>query len=511
MQRRVPARVISGGGDLHDDLQICTGTGADEKCAFDNPFKASCTACQKDFYQDTYNTPTCKPCPANTATQGTGSATVAACLCNPGFSCGATTPMLDCREFGAKGDGLTDDAAALQKALDASQQQHRALFFPAGTYLINSTLTVRNPKEAQFSGWGSVRLLGEGNLGQQTVITPGRMLTALLAFSGKGPQGAAWECDGCPALGNTTNGHSVEGIAFEANRLANFSVFGPAVCRSEFLRCNFDNALIAGLYIGWGWINTVSGCWAKGNDLAALYFDWAVNSIDVVNSNFEGNHGIGIIANDGYAMRVEGCCFESTGGPAMLANRMSGLTYRANYHEANNLNSKVQWKSIISPDDHTGRGGEDVMAPACGELILNGAGGDFRLKDFMASATLNSSTAFPFYEIPPLPLGAAAAGEGCGAVIYEANFHNPSSSLCPAHSYSGVFVGSAFGVSVKANICTMCAHKDLTRICTALGGNISQDDTLFESTLNIGWAGSVQQQQQPPPQRYSLAYLSSLE
>ena len=40
------------------------------------------------------------------------------------------------------------------------------------------------------------------------------------------------------------------------------------------------------------------------------YFDWAVNSIDVINCNFEGNHGIGIIANDGYAMRVEGCCFE---------------------------------------------------------------------------------------------------------------------------------------------------------------------------------------------------------
>ena len=60
------------------------------------------------------------------------------------------------------------------------------------------------------------------------------------------------------------------------------------------------------------------------------YFDWAVNSIDVINCNLEGNHGIGIIANDGYAMRVEGCCFESTGGPAMVANRMSALTYRAN-------------------------------------------------------------------------------------------------------------------------------------------------------------------------------------
>ena len=183
----------------------------------------------------------------------------------------AATPMLDVMQFGAAGDGRVDDAAALQAAIDYSQQHHRALFFPAGTYLISSTLTVRNSKEPLYSSWGSVRLLGEGNLGQQTVITTNTTLTALLAFSGKGPQGAVWECEDCPPLGNTTNGHSIEGIAFVANRLANFSVFGPAVCRSEFLRCSFDGARIAGLYIGWGWINTVSGCWAAGNDLVAMY------------------------------------------------------------------------------------------------------------------------------------------------------------------------------------------------------------------------------------------------
>ena len=116
------------------------------------------------------------------------------------------TSMLDAKQFGAVGNGVADDAPALQRALDASQQQHRALFIPAGTYLINATLTVRNNKEAQYSTWGSVRLLGEGNLGEQSLITPGRMLTALLAFSGKGPQGAVWEWDNCPPMGNTSNG-----------------------------------------------------------------------------------------------------------------------------------------------------------------------------------------------------------------------------------------------------------------------------------------------------------------
>lgn len=389
-----------------------------------------------------------------------------------------TGGMLDVKQFGAIGDGKVDDAPALQQALDASQQQHRALFISAGTYLINTTLTVRNPREPKYSSWGSVRLLGEGNLGGQTVITPGRVLTALLAFSSAGPQGASWACDNCPPLGNTTNGHSVEGIMFDANRMANFSVFGPAVCRSEFLRCSFNGARVAGLYIGWGWINTVSGCWASGNDLAGLYFDWAVNSIDVVNTNLEGNHGIGIIANDGYAMRVEGCCFESTGGPAMVANRMSGLTYRANYHEANNKNSRILWKSI---------GSASAPVPVCSDLILNGAGGDFRLKDFLANATLNGTAGLPFYAIPALSLGAAGAGEGCGAVTVEGNFYNPGQSKCLSPMYSGVYVGSGFGVSAKANVCTNCARGDPERICAALGGNITQDETLFESKLNVGW------------------------
>ncbi|NJL70315.1 MAG: hypothetical protein HC888_01295 [Candidatus Competibacteraceae bacterium] len=41
------------------------------------------------------------------------------------------------RDYGAKGDGLTDDTAAIQKALD---QRKRIIYFPHGTYLISNTL-----------------------------------------------------------------------------------------------------------------------------------------------------------------------------------------------------------------------------------------------------------------------------------------------------------------------------------------------------------------------------------
>ena len=45
------------------------------------------------------------------------------------------------RDFGAKGDGKTDDTAAIQKALDAAGEVQETVFVPAGVYL-SSTLRV---------------------------------------------------------------------------------------------------------------------------------------------------------------------------------------------------------------------------------------------------------------------------------------------------------------------------------------------------------------------------------
>src|SRR5262249_42419265 len=55
------------------------------------------------------------------------------------------------RDFGAKGDGATDDTAAIEKAID-SVWGAGAVLFPAGTYLITSTLKIAK----------SIVLRGEG-------------------------------------------------------------------------------------------------------------------------------------------------------------------------------------------------------------------------------------------------------------------------------------------------------------------------------------------------------------
>src|SRR5690606_1864170 len=46
--------------------------------------------------------------------------------------------------FGAVGDGVTDDTQALQDALSSLGDSGGIVFVPAGTYLFNETLVIRN-------------------------------------------------------------------------------------------------------------------------------------------------------------------------------------------------------------------------------------------------------------------------------------------------------------------------------------------------------------------------------
>src|SRR5690242_4346007 len=69
------------------------------------------------------------------------------CLINNTF---AATPTLNLRDFGATGDGVTDDAPAFQKALDAlAEAGGGTLFVPAGNYVIAT------PVGKDFSGLAS--------------------------------------------------------------------------------------------------------------------------------------------------------------------------------------------------------------------------------------------------------------------------------------------------------------------------------------------------------------------
>jgi hypothetical protein len=70
----------------------------------------------------------------------------------------ATMPFLVVTDFGATGDGVTDDSAAIQQAITVAKSANKALYFPAGTYNI-ATLGNQEGRIFMF-GMGDAVLLG---------------------------------------------------------------------------------------------------------------------------------------------------------------------------------------------------------------------------------------------------------------------------------------------------------------------------------------------------------------
>lgn len=52
----------------------------------------------------------------------------------------ADANLVNVQDYGAKGNGRDDDTEAIRSAIQANLNQHRTLFFPAGTYLISDSL-----------------------------------------------------------------------------------------------------------------------------------------------------------------------------------------------------------------------------------------------------------------------------------------------------------------------------------------------------------------------------------
>lgn len=67
--------------------------------------------------------------------------------------------IFNIRDFGAVGDGTTDDTASVLKAIDKCMENGGVLYIPSGMYVIRSTLTFKTNNQYTINGDGMSSVL----------------------------------------------------------------------------------------------------------------------------------------------------------------------------------------------------------------------------------------------------------------------------------------------------------------------------------------------------------------
>lgn len=180
------------------------------------------------------------------------------------------------RDYGAKGDGVADDTAALQRALNELGQTGKpsVVYLPAGTYRIASTLRLTGSTSSTNIGWGGVGIVGEspeltrivwtGPTGEPMLVQNGGVRTryARITWDGKGTAGygvAHWWDTRTGTIHDGGPEHQDEvfmdmGIGIMAGRLG--AGFGQLNSEGQVRRVTFIRNSKAGVNTGsWNAVN----------------------------------------------------------------------------------------------------------------------------------------------------------------------------------------------------------------------------------------------------------------
>lgn len=206
-------------------------------------------------------------------------ATVAGSINYTASSTGAVTrtvssklgDVVSVKDFGAKGDGVTDDTAAIQAAI-AAAAPCQVVYLPAGTYKITSPITINKCITLRGAGSGG---LSAGGPGFDTFATSTRIQNASTASNAfvVQPTGSTW-----------IQGIKLEDFAIEGNRTVSGATAG-------------DNILFAGgaLAIRHVMIDNVLSFHAFGSGLNVQDNTYGLTAIHFMAYR---NHGSGITITD---------------------------------------------------------------------------------------------------------------------------------------------------------------------------------------------------------------------
>lgn len=330
---------------------------------------------------------------------------------------------INARDFGARGDGVSDDTAALQAAIDAALERQRSLVVPAGNYSVSEPLQVHFRR-------GMLRLTGESMY--NTIISAAANFScgatvlqqyecAVLHLPGE--QTALyppWREN----FGKTTTDHEISHIGLAVGTRAKYGLYAPLITRSRFVAVDVSGAAVAGIMLGYGWCNYLLEVRVSANTLGILLVN-AANNVNVVNAIVEANYGAGIVLDSGYQVNLEGNVIEGNKGPAIVATRMYALTVQSNYFESNN-EYQLYNLSYTNPDEEL---------PVSQDLLLGASISNY---PWVAPAFNSTETNLSFTTGP--------AASACVGVTVTGNHFS-----CGGVGFGAVLLGAVHGARITSN------------------------------------------------------------
>lgn len=265
--------------------------------------------------------------------------------------------LVNVRDFGAVGDGVADDAAAVQAAFDAVEPLGGTLYFPPGKYLFGSQVTLNRtyaPSGSNFVGERNLKISGYG----AEIRTTG----AIYAFRVEG----GWAPNHCAVFegftiyhrGNTTALGGIQMVGAGLVTCRNISVVVSSSLPAGYAAFRMENGTASDPNTGCFW-NHIDHCsirpWAgaEGYSTYGVLLIGAANATHVTNCMFSGsNTHVQLQAHLGQtyvpnAVVIDGNAFEApnTGKAIVLTGsastyHVSGTRITNNRFEA--LNTAVE-------------------------------------------------------------------------------------------------------------------------------------------------------------------------
>jgi len=232
--------------------------------------------------------------------------------------------MLNICDFGAAGDGATDNTASIQAALDQAAETQSTVFVPEGVFLTSmvrmsaQTGLMGNPAWTFRKPGGSVLKLNDPQA---------ECLLELSKAHGATVNGISFDGDklgeNIPGIMVNNGGYGKYGeettIRIERCRVDSFS--GHGVMLQRIWCFSLRHNMIShnggdGIWLQ-GWDGFILDNWLTGNLQAGLGAYEKTSAITVTSNRVEWNHGAGLDIRGGNHYNITGNYFDRQGGPGL--------------------------------------------------------------------------------------------------------------------------------------------------------------------------------------------------